>query len=243
MDMEKTSTCVICGKPVNVTKNIFKSNSFTIAGGKQLCITCYNKLGGSKLTKKLGNPINWTKEDLRQVLVENPANWAEEDLKRVLKEEQPETPLAENEQKKQEEPSKEFRKVCNVCGYVFCYTQADLEKNRKKLISSGLSSLAAVGQMLGNAPGYVAGTINSVAAQNKANEVINYDRCPKCGSRDLRELTKEEFQQEMQASNAQQTAPAAPSAADELKKFKELLDLGAISQEEYDAKKKQLLGL
>ena len=33
------------------------------------------------------------------------------------------------------------------------------------------------------------------------------------------------------------------SAADEIKKFKELLDMGAISQEEYDAKKKQLLGL
>ena len=33
------------------------------------------------------------------------------------------------------------------------------------------------------------------------------------------------------------------SAADELKKFKELLDMGAISQEEFDAKKKQLLGL
>ncbi len=43
--------------------------------------------------------------------------------------------------------------------------------------------------------------------------------------------------------------PAAPSApapsvdiAEEIKKFKELLDLGAITQEEYDAKKKQLLG-
>jgi len=30
---------------------------------------------------------------------------------------------------------------------------------------------------------------------------------------------------------------------DELKKFKELLDLGAITQEEFDAKKKELLGL
>ena len=30
---------------------------------------------------------------------------------------------------------------------------------------------------------------------------------------------------------------------DELKKFKELLDMGVISQEEFDAKKKQLLGL
>ena len=33
------------------------------------------------------------------------------------------------------------------------------------------------------------------------------------------------------------------SAADELKKYKELLDSGIITQEEFDAKKKQLLGL
>ena len=35
----------------------------------------------------------------------------------------------------------------------------------------------------------------------------------------------------------------ADSSADELKKFKELLDLDAITQEEFDAKKKELLGL
>ncbi|MGI6030792.1 MAG: SHOCT domain-containing protein [Eubacteriales bacterium] len=33
------------------------------------------------------------------------------------------------------------------------------------------------------------------------------------------------------------------SSADELKKFKELLDSGVITQEEFEAKKKQLLGL
>jgi len=33
------------------------------------------------------------------------------------------------------------------------------------------------------------------------------------------------------------------SNADELKKYKDLLDQGVISQEEFDAKKKQLLGL
>ncbi len=33
------------------------------------------------------------------------------------------------------------------------------------------------------------------------------------------------------------------SPAEELKKFKELLDLGVLSQEEFDAKKKQILGL
>lgn len=35
----------------------------------------------------------------------------------------------------------------------------------------------------------------------------------------------------------------AVSSADELKKFKELLDCGIITQEEFDAKKKQLLGI
>ncbi|QNK62923.1 SHOCT domain-containing protein [Pedobacter sp. PAMC26386] len=33
------------------------------------------------------------------------------------------------------------------------------------------------------------------------------------------------------------------STADELKKYKDLLDSGAINQAEYDAKKKQILGL
>ena len=45
----------------------------------------------------------------------------------------------------------------------------------------------------------------------------------------------------------QRPAPAAPAAtcgsADELRQFKQLLDEGLITQEEFDAKKKQLLGL
>ena len=44
------------------------------------------------------------------------------------------------------------------------------------------------------------------------------------------------------ASTSQEKAPATDNA-DELKKYKELLDDGVITQEEFDAKKKQLLGL
>lgn len=40
-----------------------------------------------------------------------------------------------------------------------------------------------------------------------------------------------------------QAAAAPASAAEELKKYKELLDIGAITQEEFDNKKKQLLDL
>ena len=42
--------------------------------------------------------------------------------------------------------------------------------------------------------------------------------------------------------NAEWCAPV-PSNASELKQYKELLDMGAITQEEYEAKKKQLLNL
>lgn len=44
-------------------------------------------------------------------------------------------------------------------------------------------------------------------------------------------------------SSSPATVPKSDSAADEIKKYKELLDLGAITQDEYDAKKKQLLGI
>ncbi len=51
----------------------------------------------------------------------------------------------------------------------------------------------------------------------------------------------------MKRQNERVTITNIPSAnnstADELKKFKELLDIGAITQEEFDAKKKEILGI
>lgn len=43
--------------------------------------------------------------------------------------------------------------------------------------------------------------------------------------------------------NTGSTTVVAQSAADELLKFKNLCDMGVITQEEFEAKKKQLLGL
>ncbi len=48
---------------------------------------------------------------------------------------------------------------------------------------------------------------------------------------------------EKASTNQGQTIIQQTSSADELKKFKELLDMGIITQEEFDAKKKELLGL
>ena len=47
----------------------------------------------------------------------------------------------------------------------------------------------------------------------------------------------------IRASKQKAAAPAAAvSGADELRKFKELLDMGVITQEEFDKKKQQILG-
>lgn len=49
--------------------------------------------------------------------------------------------------------------------------------------------------------------------------------------------------QREEAQKAATQSEKATGTADELKKYKDLLDTGVISQEEFDAKKKQLLGL
>lgn len=59
----------------------------------------------------------------------------------------------------------------------------------------------------------------------------------------FRELIPNKEESVVQIESSKNAKIAAVSSADELKKFKELLDCGIISQEEFDAKKKQLLGL
>ena len=74
-------------------------------------------------------------------------------------------------------------------------------------------------------------------------------------AKEIYEYIKERVKENVELKTSSQAAPrqdeaalarcegAAYSAADEILKFKQLLDMGAITQEEYDAKKKQLLDL
>ncbi len=70
--------------------------------------------------------------------------------------------------------------------------------------------------------------ITVYAQQEKCQELMDLLRINKI----LPRINKEE-----------KTTTEAFSVADELKKFKELLDMGVVTQEEFDAKKKQLLGI
>ena len=51
------------------------------------------------------------------------------------------------------------------------------------------------------------------------------------------------YQEEVSMQNANENSQNTFSAADEIKKFKELLDSRIITQDEFEKKKKDLLGL
>lgn len=95
-------------------------------------------------------------------------------------------------------------------------------------------------------PGYLQLETASALINNQENPLANENTFVFAGrvlNAHMREIA-DYILAKVEACKGQKNGQAAPiSAADELKKFKELLDSGVITQEEFDAKKKQLLGL
>ena len=136
------------------------------------------------------------------------------------------------------EQETEVRVKCNVCGHLYCYTAADIERNRQNANRAKMKAVSAMANAVGGTT--IGARLDNDSAQNSLDKIVDYSRCPKCNSTDVRVLNKEEYEKEQKAISA---GKPSVSSADELKKFKELLDSGVITQEEFDAKKKQLLGL
>lgn len=85
----------------------------------------------------------------------------------------------------------EYRKRCNVCGNIFCYTDQDVSNNRSANLMSALSSFgAAAGAFTGNWGATIA---NQSLSQNNENKVVDFDHCPRCRSMDLRLMTDSEW--------------------------------------------------
>lgn len=137
------------------------------------------------------------------------------------------------------EDFEEIYMKCNVCGHVFCFSGLDVKQNIQHEKDAQRSALRSVGQALFT--NQISSQMSANDAQRHMDKIVDYNHCPKCHSADLVQITAEEAKN----STPQQNAPSAPaaSAMDELKKLKELLDMGIVTQEEFDAKKKQLLGL
>lgn len=136
------------------------------------------------------------------------------------------------------EHESEKRIKCNVCGHVYCYNLRDIKKNQRHAKNAALSSVASIGNVVGGTQ--LGMHANLSRAEKEMDKIMDFSRCPKCNSVDIKELSKEEWENERAKSSREVDNV---SVADELKKFKDLLDSGVITQEEFDTKKKQLLGL
>ena len=144
--------------------------------------------------------------------------------------------LTKEEKEFEQIKQKGYRKRCNVCGKIICYTLEDLEKNRQHSKNATISSLTTMmGAMSGH---FAAGATSNQTALDEIGRIIDYNKCPSCGSRDLVDLSDEDIKNIKTQENRKEL-----SITDELKKYKELLDSEIITQEEFDAKKKELLGL
>lgn len=132
----------------------------------------------------------------------------------------------------------EIRKKCRTCGHIMCYTELDMFMSQQAAKNARLNAVTSAANALNGH--YAAAAVNQANANSQINQIKDYNKCPNCGSMDLVVMKKGETAQESPKSN---NASPAASPADELKKYKELLDMGIITQEEFDTKKKQLLGL
>ena len=95
--------------------------------------------------------------------------------------------------------------------------------------------------VLGENAGTRGGIGSSVDARKSENTVIVNKKADDEILKKIKAFVEEA--KEKASTNQGQTIIQQASSADELKKFKELLDMGIITQEEFDAKKKELLGL
>lgn len=96
--------------------------------------------------------------------------------------------------------------------------------------------------------GYLQFETASSSMNNRANNFFNensftFEENINAEMDIVAQYVKKKVEEAKKQKNAPVVIAGAVSSADELKKFKELLDLGVISQEEFDAKKNQLLGL
>lgn len=130
--------------------------------------------------------------------------------------------------------NKEFRMRCNVCGNIFCYNIKDINENLKMAKEANRSATFGIINAIGGTQLSTYAELNR--AERYADKVVDYSKCPKCGSTSLVEMQEGE-----PVTNS--TSVGTMSVADELKKYKDLLDMNVITQDEFDAKKKQLLGL
>lgn len=88
----------------------------------------------------------------------------------------------------------EYKKKCNVCGKVFCYTDEDLKQNAS---NAGMAALSALGGLASSLGGGTVFHTHHLQGQSDrySDKIVDYDQCPNCHSRDLTFIFDDEKQE------------------------------------------------
>lgn len=85
----------------------------------------------------------------------------------------------------------ELRKKCEVCGKIYCFTVGDLMSSQGSKGAARLNQIGAFGQMLGGS--LLGAHVMGAAAERERAQVVDYDRCPNCGSRNTKFVPKDKW--------------------------------------------------
>ena len=104
----------------------------------------------------------------------------------------------------------EFRRKCQVCGKVYCYTDADLIDNKLNSASGMISSVAAIANIFGGT--MLGAYAMNAQADRETSKVVDYTRCPSCHSASTIALTEAQWVEEQNKLNATATSASATVA-------------------------------
>lgn len=85
----------------------------------------------------------------------------------------------------------EYRKRCNVCHSIWCYTDNDVNENTKNAVTGVLASIGSIASAIGGTryDMYEMGKISDRAI----NKIKEFNKCPYCNSTDISDLSEEEL--------------------------------------------------
>ena len=248
-------SCAVCGKPCGLIKFKLKNNEY-------LCSDCNNE---ANFTTSLGGPAGLTAEEVAAriaLMAENKDTLSALNITKsvgdYLKIDEGAKKWYIGSEKKKKQPIvHDFSDIVDF----------ELLEDGNSLASGGLGRAAVGGVLFGGVGAIVGGTTGKKKTKNTCTELkikitLNSITSPTeyidfvSGGAEFKrdgviyKMTIKNAQECLSllqvmcnSRNLSSPTPQPVSAADEIKKFKELLDIGAITQEEFDQKKKQLLGL
>ena len=138
----------------------------------------------------------------------------------------------------------EYKMKCNTCGHIWCFNNSDLGKSAVVNASNGLSNLSAAAS--GNLFNMAASSV--ITKANKGPET-SFNKCPRCGSNNVgiyyEGYANTEDTPSVKSKRVKEDDDDMCDAIidEQLRTYKKLLNDKIITQEEFDAKKKQLLDL